>query len=182
MKLWEGLYAPTSLGFGKLSGRKAPPSALWRTASPPLPTQADFRRFTAVDTRSAAVPVVCAVIEDGAGRVLVAQRPTHKHLALKWEFPGGKVERHESPENAIVREIGEELGCKITVERGLPRFAHDYGAVTIEMIPFVCQLAPGSPTPHPHEHVAVQWVRPEALATLDLAAADLPVVADYTRT
>ncbi len=122
------------------------------------------------------IPVVCAIIEDGAGRVLVAQRPARKHLALKWEFPGGKVEPGETPEAAIVREIREELACDLILIRALPRFTHAY-AETIEMIPFVARLAPGSPAPYPHEHVALRWVAPAELPALDLAAADLPVVA-----
>ena len=122
------------------------------------------------------LPVVAAVIEDAAGRVLVAQRPAHKHLALKWEFPGGKVEPGESPEAAVVRELREELGIEIEILRALPRFLHDYGDVIINMIPFVCRLAPASPAPHAHEHVALRWVLPAELATLDLAAADLPVI------
>lgn len=121
------------------------------------------------------VPVVCAVIIRD-GRVLVAQRPAHKHLALKWEFPGGKVEPGESAEAAIVREIREELGCDFVSERALPPFTHAY-AVTIEMIPFVGRLAPHSPEPQAHEHAALRWAVPAELATLDLAAADLPVVA-----
>ncbi len=125
------------------------------------------------------IPVVCAVIEDDAGRVLIAQRPAHKHLALKWEFPGGKVEPSESPEAAIVREIVEELGCTIVIQRALPRFTHDYGRAVIAMIPFVCRLAPASAAPHAHEHVALRWVLPAELTTFDLAAADLPVVASY---
>jgi 8-oxo-dGTP diphosphatase len=124
-----------------------------------------------------AIPVVAAVIEDGHGRVLVAQRPAHKHLALKWEFPGGKVEPTETPEAALVRELREELGIEVEDLRALPRFTHDYGAVVIAMIPFVCRLAPGSAAPHPHEHTALRWVSPPELATLDLAAADLPIVA-----
>jgi 8-oxo-dGTP diphosphatase len=125
------------------------------------------------------VPIVCAVIEDAAGRVLAAQRPAHKHLALKWEFAGGKVEPGEQPERALVREIKEELGCEIRIVRALPPFIHDYGDITIEMIPFVCRLEPGSPAPHPHEHVALRWVPPAGLRSLDLAAADWPVVDAY---
>jgi 8-oxo-dGTP diphosphatase len=128
---------------------------------------------------SSALPVVCALIEDAAGRLLVAQRPAHKHLGLKWEFPGGKVETGETPENALVREIGEELGCAITALRALPRSSHDYGSVHIEMIPFVCRLAADSPPPQPREHAAVRWAEVAALDALDLAAADRPVVASY---
>jgi 8-oxo-dGTP diphosphatase len=124
------------------------------------------------------VPVVCAVIERD-GRVLLARRPAHKHLALKWEFPGGKVDAGETAETALIREIGEELGCAVAIMRPLPRFTHVYERTTIEMIPFVCRLADGSPEPQPAEHVALAWVRPEQLCAYDLAAADGPVVAAY---
>jgi 8-oxo-dGTP diphosphatase len=124
------------------------------------------------------VPVVCALIER-AGRVLLARRPAHKHLPLNWEFPGGKVEPGEDPAAALVREIREELGCAVVLTRALPRFTHDYGAVVIEMIPYVCTLAADSAAPHPHEHVALAWVRPEELRDHDLAPADLPVIQTY---
>jgi 8-oxo-dGTP diphosphatase len=125
------------------------------------------------------VPVVCAIIEDDHGRVLVAQRPAHKHLGLKWEFAGGKVEPGEPSEVAIVREIREELGCDIVIRRALPRFTHDYGDITIEMIPFVCALATDSGIPQAHEHIAARWVTPAELRMLDLAPADWPVVESY---
>jgi 8-oxo-dGTP diphosphatase len=131
-------------------------------------------------TDRATIPVVCAVIEDEAGRVLIAQRPAHKHLGLKWEFAGGKVELGETPEAALQREIKEELGCVIRIVHALPRFTHDYGNVVIEMIPFVCALSATSCAPHPHEHVAVRWVQREDLRALDLAPADWPVVTSYS--
>jgi 8-oxo-dGTP diphosphatase len=127
---------------------------------------------------STPVPVVCALIERD-GRVLLAQRPVDKHLPRKWEFPGGKVEPGEDSAAAIVREIREELGCDITITRALPRFPFTYGAVVIEMIPYVCVLAAHSPEPHPHEHLALAWVRPDELLGYDLAPADVPVIASY---
>ncbi len=130
-------------------------------------------------TPKSPIPVVCAVIEDGAGRVLVAQRPPHKHLGLKWEFAGGKLEDGESPEAGLRREIAEELGCELEFLRRLPRFTHDYGSIAIEMIPFVCRLAATSCAPHPHEHVAVKWVTREEIRHVDLAPADWPVVDAY---
>jgi 8-oxo-dGTP diphosphatase len=126
----------------------------------------------------APVPVVCAVIERD-GRLLLAQRPPHKLLPLKWEFAGGKVEPGEDPAVAIVREIREELGCAIRVTRALPRFIHDYGRVVIEMIPFVCAIEDSVGQPHAHEHVALAWVKLEELGNYDLAAADYPVIAAY---
>lgn len=127
---------------------------------------------------AAPIPVVCAVIEKD-GRVLLAQRPRDKHLPLKWEFAGGKVEPGEDPAAAIIREIREELGCAIVITRDLARFTFDYTRVVIEMIPFACVLAHGSPAPQAHEHVALAWVKPEELTTYDLAPADVPVVRDY---
>ncbi len=122
------------------------------------------------------VPVVCALILDTAGRVLLAQRPAHKHLGLKWEFPGGKIEAAETPEAALRREIREELACDIEIEQALPRFLHDYTSVMIEMFPYICRLAAGSPPPHPHEHVAIAWVNATELGRYDLAPADVPLL------
>lgn len=123
------------------------------------------------------VPVVAAVITDQAGKVLLARRPPHKHLALKWEFPGGKVEPGEGPEAALARELHEELGVAIADLRPLPRFTHDYGRTVIEMIPFRCRLREPGPAPHPHEHTALAWVTLDEIETYDLAPADWPVVA-----
>jgi len=128
-------------------------------------------------SNSQAIRVVCAIIQDASGRVLVAQRPAHKHLGSKWEFAGGKVEAGESPPAALQREIKEELGCEIAVGRALPAFEHDYGTVRIQMFPFVCTLTAESCAPHPHEHIAVKWVTLGEIDSLDLAPADWPVVA-----
>ncbi len=125
-----------------------------------------------------AIPVVCALIERD-GLMLMAQRPPHKHLGLKWEFPGGKTEPGESAEAALHREIREELGCTIEILHALPRTTHAYEKITIEMIPFIARLAEDSVEPHPHEHVALRWITPTELPTLDLPAADDPIVAAY---
>jgi 8-oxo-dGTP diphosphatase len=121
------------------------------------------------------IPVVCALILH-EGKVMLAQRPEGKHLALKWEFPGGKVELDELPEHAMVRELREELGCEVRLVAALKRSSHEYDRGTVEMIPFICELSPGSAFPHPHEHAALIWVQPMDLAQHDLAPADYPVV------
>lgn len=127
------------------------------------------------------VPVVCAVLENGRGEVLLAQRPAHKHLGGKWEFAGGKVEPGEDPAQAVAREIREELGCGIEVQRALPAFDHDYGDVVIHMIPFVCRFASEAAQPVAHEHSALRWVNEATIRALDLAPADWPVVSSYFR-
>jgi len=123
------------------------------------------------------VPVVAAVITDERGHVLIARRPPHKSLGLKWEFPGGKVEPGEAPEAALARELREELGIDVEALEPLPRFRPDYGFVVIDMIPFRCRLAPGSAEPRAHEHVGLAWVELAGLDAYELAPADLPVVA-----
>lgn len=124
--------------------------------------------------------VVCALIERD-GDVLMAQRPAHKHLGGKWEFPGGKIEPGETPEAALRRELHEELGVTVTVIRPLAAHTHAYSAVTIELIPFVVRLAAGSPAPHTREHAALRWVPSPELLSLDLPEADFPIIADYLR-
>lgn len=127
---------------------------------------------------SAPLPVVCALIERD-GRVLVARRPAHKHLGGLWEFPGGKIEPGETAADALHREIREELGCTLVLDRTLGTFTHAYPQVTIAMTAITATLAPASPEPTPHEHSELRWVLPTELNTLELAPADLPVVAAY---
>jgi 8-oxo-dGTP diphosphatase len=122
------------------------------------------------------IPVVAAVLLRG-GRALVAQRPTGKHLALKWEFPGGKVEPGESPEEALRREIREELGVIIVTGRRLPSVVHQYETTCIELTAYCCSLASLESEPCAHEHAALRWVSLEELKTLDLAPADIPLLA-----
>jgi len=120
--------------------------------------------------------VVCALIERG-GRVLAARRPRTKAQGGKWEFPGGKLHDGESPREALVREIAEELSVAIRVGEALPPSTHDYGTFAITLIPFRCVIETGEP--HAVEHEAIAWCSPDELAALDWAAADVPVVAGF---
>lgn len=124
------------------------------------------------------IPVVCALILH-EGKVMLAKRPEGKHLALKWEFPGGKVEPGEVPEVAMVRELQEELGCTVRVVAALEHSFHTYERGTVQMIPFVCEVIVGEP--QALEHAALQWVEPGALPAHDLAPADYPVVTAFQR-
>lgn len=122
------------------------------------------------------VPVVCAILVRGE-RILLAQRPPDKKLGGLWEFPGGKVEAGESAEAALHRELQEELGCTVRITQTLAPFVHAYDWGRIELIPFVCELAEGSPEPHAHEHTALVWVERGELRSYELAPADVPLVA-----
>ncbi len=122
------------------------------------------------------VPVVCAILVRG-DRILLAQRPPDKKLGGLWEFPGGKVEAGESAEAALHRELQEELGCTVRITQTLAPFVHAYDWGRIELIPFVCELAEGSPEPHAHEHTALAWVVRGELRSYELAPADVPLVA-----
>jgi 8-oxo-dGTP diphosphatase len=120
--------------------------------------------------------VACAIIEQD-GNVLAAQRSERMSLPLKWEFPGGKINDQESPEACLVREVMEELGLLVTVGRALPNASHAYNAFSVTLFPFLCTIAAGTLTLH--EHKAVTWLPPDRLASLDWAAADLPIITAY---
>ena len=127
---------------------------------------------------AAPLAVVCALIERD-GHVLMAQRPAHKHLGGKWEFPGGKVEPGETPEAALHRELDEELGCSVEIIRPLLPHTHAYATVTVHLMPFVTRLLPFSGEIRAREHAALRWVPAGELAGLDLPEADRPIIAEY---
>lgn len=124
--------------------------------------------------------VVAAALIDPDGRVLIAQRPPGKEMAGLWEFPGGKIEAGETPEQALIRELREELGIAVQPACLAPfTFAsHAYARFHLLMPLYVCRRWEGTPTPH--EHSAIKWVKPRALiANPDLypmPAADLPLL------
>lgn len=122
------------------------------------------------------IKVTCAIIED-AGKILVAQRSENMNLALKWEFPGGKIEEGELPEDCIKREIKEELDINISVGERLKSTVHSYGDKTIELIPFICKLEGGKLCPR--EHKSIIWEEPGKLKNLDWAEADIPIYKEY---
>lgn len=122
------------------------------------------------------INVSCAVIESD-GLVLAAQRSESMNLPLKWEFPGGKIELGESPEECLSREILEEMEIRIRVKESLPTSTHQYPTLTVTLYPFICSIESGEIVLH--EHSAMNWLPPSQLHTLDWAAADLPVIESY---
>src|SRR5687767_4730600 len=97
-----------------------------------------FRMVTSAEPfpEQSPVRVVCAIIRDAEGRVLVARRPSNKPLGLKWEFPGGKVDRSEEPRAALAREIREELGVQVEVKEALDGVLFHYDFGTVHLTPF----------------------------------------------
>lgn len=120
--------------------------------------------------------VTCALIEH-KGKVLCAQRSSSMKLPLKWEFPGGKIETGETPEQCLVREIKEELAVEVTVLESLPTNSHNYGTRTIQLLPFRCEILHGEI--QLKEHQAYKWLPVHQLMELDWAAADIPIVQRY---
>jgi 8-oxo-dGTP diphosphatase len=123
--------------------------------------------------------VVCGVLRDERGRVLACRRPEGKALAGLWEFPGGKVEERERPEQALIRELREELGVEIEITETFSRVRHAYPAVEIELIPLGARIRGG--TLHLHEHTDARWLAEAELGSVEWAPADLPVLEELRR-
>ena len=119
--------------------------------------------------------VACALV-DVDKRILLAQRPEGKALAGLWEFPGGKVEPGERPEQTLIRELAEELGIRVEEPCLAPlTFAsHAYPDFHLLMPLYVCRRWTG--TPRPMEGQALKWVRPKALRDLAMPPADAPLI------
>ena len=120
--------------------------------------------------------VVAAALVDRDNRVLLAQRPQGKTLAGLWEFPGGKLNVNETPEQALVRELKEELGIGVCLECLAPfTFAsHTYETFHLLMPLYVCRNWEGEITPR--EGQVLKWVRPNALTDYPMPPADVPLI------
>jgi len=119
------------------------------------------------------IQVACGVLVNDAGEVLVAQRPEGKIAAGKWEFPGGKIEAGESPQQALTRELREELGVEVRAARRLIRFRHDYADRIVVLDTWLVRQFDGEP--HGRERQQLEWVRPEMLQSLDILPTVPPI-------
>ena len=117
----------------------------------------------------------CALI-DTDGRILLAQRPEGKNLAGLWEFPGGKVEPGETPEETLVRELQEELGIttRIACLAPLTFASHTYDDFHLLMPLYVCRRFEG--IARGCEGQAIKWVRPASLRDYPMPPADEPLI------
>ncbi len=122
------------------------------------------------------VVAACALV-DIDGRVLLAQRPEGRSLAGLWEFPGGKVEPGETPEEAVIRELREELAIDVS-ESCLAAFtfaSHTYDDFHLLMPLYVCRRWEGQISAQEGQQIA--WVRPNRMSTYPMPPADVPLVA-----
>ena len=107
------------------------------------------------------------------GKVLLAQRAANDRLALRWEFPGGKVEDGESPEDCLSRELQEEFGITTIVGEHFATSDFDYGAGTLRLLAYWVTWINGSL--HPVVHTQTRWVPPQDTVLFDLLPADIPI-------
>ncbi|SDK32476.1 (deoxy)nucleoside triphosphate pyrophosphohydrolase [Alkalibacterium thalassium] len=118
--------------------------------------------------------VVGAIIVEN-GKILCAQRGNEKSLPNLWEFPGGKIEKGETPQAALLRELNEELMIEVEVSEKqfeFTKYEYDFGRV--HLATFLCMLTKGRPKLT--EHRQVRWLAPSELNKLDWAPADIPAV------
>ena len=117
----------------------------------------------------------CALI-DADGRVLICKRPQGKAMAGLWEFPGGKVEAGERPEDALIRELDEELGIAVKEDCLAPfTFAsHTYPEFHLLMPLYLCRRWEGVPAAR--EHPEIKWVYPRDLVKFEMPPADKPLI------
>lgn len=120
------------------------------------------------------VHVAVGVIRDAAGRVLVAQRLPHQHLAGLWEFPGGKLEPGESLADGMRREIREELGVEVSALAPLLRVEHNYPGKTVLLD--VWRITRWSGDPHGAEGQPLRWLHPDDMDASKFPPADVPII------
>jgi 8-oxo-dGTP diphosphatase len=128
-------------------------------------------------SHNALLHVVAGALIDTDGRVLLAQRPEGKSLAGMWEFPGGKIDPHETPEDALIRELDEELGIELcpTCFAPLSFVSHAYEHFHLLMLLYIVNRWEG--IPQSREGQALTWKRPRDMRTLPMPPADLPLIA-----
>ncbi|WP_088066745.1 8-oxo-dGTP diphosphatase MutT [Gottfriedia luciferensis] len=120
------------------------------------------------------IKVVGAVIRNNQNQILCALRSADMSLPNLWEFPGGKIEKNEQPEDALIREIDEELGCKINVGELIEEVVHEYPEIIVELLTYEAKIISGKLVAK--EHATLEWVELSNLQKLEWAPADVPTV------
>ncbi len=134
------------------------------------------------DQRSATlkkrINVVGAILTRG-NKIFAAQRSSKMSLSGMWEFPGGKIEPHESPKEALLRELKEELLCTAEVGNLVQTTEYEYEFGTVILTTFYCSLT--GDEPKLTEHSEIRWIQVADLDQLNWAPADIPAVKQVMR-
>jgi mutator protein MutT len=117
---------------------------------------------------------VAIIWNQDRSKILIDKRLPKGEFGGFWEFPGGKIEKDETKEDAIIREIKEELGLEILVDSEFCTVEHDYPDFSLTMHSFICSILISNITLS--EHIDLKWMKINELASLDWAEADLPIV------
>ncbi|MEL4024928.1 (deoxy)nucleoside triphosphate pyrophosphohydrolase [Lysinibacillus endophyticus] len=120
------------------------------------------------------VHVVGAIIENENNEIFCALRGPKMSLPNYWEFPGGKIEAGETPEQALKREIQEEFNCSINVGKKVEDTTYEYEKVIVRLETYMAKLVEGLPTAL--EHADTKWVARNEIMKLNFAPADVPAV------
>ncbi|WP_434683173.1 (deoxy)nucleoside triphosphate pyrophosphohydrolase [Bacillus sp. PM5] len=120
------------------------------------------------------VSVVGAVIFNEENEILCALRSPTMSLPNHWEFPGGKIGEGETPQEALIREIKEEIGCLITVGEQIEEVEHEYADITVYLTTYKARIVLGAPKAL--EHAELKWSSVKDLKYLKWAPADVPTI------
>lgn len=130
-------------------------------------------KLTISRTGAVMVRVTAAILVKG-GKLLIGQRKPTVKLANKWELPGGKIEKNETPEDCLVRELKEEFDIEVTVGEYLGSNIHHYDFGTIELMSYRAFLKSGDLKLI--DHSRIEWITPDQLSSFDFAPADIPII------
>jgi 8-oxo-dGTP diphosphatase len=120
------------------------------------------------------IDVVGAVIFNDHKEILCALRSKSMSLPGLWEFPGGKIETGETPQQSLIREIQEELDCAIEVSELIADTTHEYPTVIVRLMTYRSTIVQGTPVPKEHEKLV--WLPLKELDSIEWAPADLPTI------
>ncbi|KNF08310.1 ADP-ribose pyrophosphatase [Gottschalkia purinilytica] len=119
------------------------------------------------------IDVVAGILIDN-NKVLIAKRKEGKSMAGYWEFPGGKVESEEKPEDSLIRELREEMNIKIDIDKKFGESIYDYGNIEIKLIAFLGKIIEGNITLKDHDEY--RWVDYKDLDKFTFSPADISFV------
>ncbi|SFI30168.1 8-oxo-dGTP diphosphatase [Tindallia magadiensis] len=120
------------------------------------------------------IHVTAAILRNESNQILIARRPPGKNLAGYWEFPGGKIEKNESPEESLERELKEEMNIRVEVGKKLGETTHAYDTFSVHLMFYETEILSGDIQLKEHDRMA--WVAAETLMDYPMAPADLPMI------